>query len=72
MTRRIPITGYDLMDAQEVANAFGISRSSLNVALSSPDVYPTLAAILPAPLRMIGRSNVWLRSEIEAAIKAYS
>jgi hypothetical protein len=61
------ITGHDLMDVGEVALAFGVTESSVQVALSSPDTYPSLANRLPAPLRRIGRSWVWLRADIEAA-----
>lgn len=63
------ITGHDLMDSYEVAEAFGVTMSSLAVAMSSPEVYPTLAARLPAPLRKIGRSWVWLRADIENALE---
>lgn len=65
--RRPNITGHDLMDADEVAEAFGVARSSLHVAMSNPDVYPTLAAVLPQPIRKVGRSFVWLRYDVEKA-----
>lgn len=67
-TKRPTITGYDLMDSSEVAEAFGVSQSSLNVAMSKPDVFPALADRLPAPIRKIGKSWVWLRVDIEAAV----
>ena len=66
--RRPNITGHDLMDAYEVADAFGVSRSSMHVALSNPDVYPALAEYLPQPIRTIGRSFVWLRYDVERAV----
>lgn len=69
MTRRAPITGHDLMDATEVAAAFGVSRNTLNVAISKPDVYKALAGKLPEPLRKIGNNNVWLRSDVERAVR---
>lgn len=65
--RRPNITGHDLMDADEVAEAFGVTRSSLHVALSNPDVFPALANRLPAPIRKVGRSYVWLRYDVEKA-----
>lgn len=70
MTRRSPITGHDLMDTGEVADAFGVTKSSVQVAMSKPNVYPSLAARLPAPLRLVGNSWVWLRSDVEAALAA--
>lgn len=60
------ITGHDLMDMHEVADAFGVSLSSVRVAMSSPATFPSLAARLPAPLRQIGNAWVWLRSDVEA------
>ena len=68
MRKRPNITAHDLMDADEVAEAFGVTRSSLHVALSNPDVFPSLAARLPAPIRKVGRSFVWLRADVEAAV----
>jgi predicted DNA-binding transcriptional regulator AlpA len=65
--RRPNITAHDLMDSNEVAEAFGISTSSLRVALHNPDIYPALADQLPPPLRKIGNSHVWLRYDIEKA-----
>jgi len=62
------ITAHDLMDTTEVAKAFGVTTSSLRVALNNPDVFPALAARLPDPLRRVGQSWVWLRSEVEAAL----
>ena len=47
------ITAHDLMDAAEVAEAFGVTQSSLRVAMTS-SAYPSLSAKLPAPLRQIG------------------
>jgi hypothetical protein len=67
---RIRISAHDLMDGAEVAEAFGVKASSVNVALSSPHNYPSLAAQLPAPLRRVGNAWVWLRSDVEAAVKA--
>ena len=64
--KRPNITGYDLMDNAEVAEYLGVKQSSVLVALSQPEVYPTLAARLPAPIRKIGKSWVWLRADIEA------
>lgn len=61
------ITGHDLMDSTEVAAAFGVTMSSLQTAMSNPDIYPSLAARLPTPIRKIGRSWVWRRADIEAA-----
>jgi predicted DNA-binding transcriptional regulator AlpA len=71
-TTHPPITAHDLMDGIEVAAAFGVSQSSLQVALSVPDAFPSLAAKLPAPIRKIGRSWVWLRSDVEAALAVTS
>jgi hypothetical protein len=68
--RRPNITGNDLMDGVEVADAFGVSVNSLHVAMSRPDVYPALSGVLPAPIRKIGKSHVWLRYDIERAVKA--
>lgn len=64
----VPITAHDLMDSHEVAAAFGVKPSSLGVAMTQPAIYPTLANRLPSPLRKIGNSYVWLRSDIEAAL----
>jgi hypothetical protein len=66
------ITGHDLMDAVEVAEAFGVTKSSLTVAISRPDVFPALANRLPPPLRKVGHSYVWLRRDIEAALAVTS
>lgn len=63
------ITAYDLMDSGEVCEAFGIARSTLSVAMSRPHVVPTISDILPPPLRKIGPTWVWLRTDIEAALK---
>lgn len=62
------ITAHDLMDAAEVAAAFGVKQSSLSVAMSNPDQYPALANRLPAPLRKISGRYVWARADIEAAL----
>lgn len=59
----------DLMDAEEVAEAFGVTRSSLSVAMSKPDTFPTLAARLPDPLRRVGNSWVWLRVDVSQALR---
>jgi hypothetical protein len=67
-TKSPTITAFDLMDTTEVAEAFGVTTSSLRVALNNPDVYPTLAERLPDPLRRVGQSWVWLRAEVEAAL----
>jgi hypothetical protein len=45
------ITAHDLMDVDGVATAFGVTRSSLHVALSKPEVDAALATRLPDPLR---------------------
>lgn len=66
------ITGHDLMDVDEVAKAFGVTRSSLHVALSNPEQYQSLAKRLPDPLRRVGRSWVWARVDIEAALAVTS
>ena len=58
------------MDGTEVAEAFGVSLSSIQVALSAPTAFPSLAAKLPPPIRKIGRSWVWLRTDIEASLAA--
>lgn len=74
-TRKVvarPITAHDLMDMSEVADAFGVAMPSVRVAMSRPTVYPSLAARLPAPLRLVGTSWVWLRSDVEAALAAAS
>lgn len=63
------ITGYDLMDGTEVADAFGVTASTMRVAMYNPDTFPSLAAVLPDPLRKIGRSWVWLRADVEAALE---
>lgn len=59
-----------LLDSTEVAELLEVSQKSINVAMSSPEVSPRVARILPAPLRKIGRSWVWRRSDVEAAIAA--
>lgn len=56
----------DIMDTAEVAAHFGVSMSSINVAMSKPDLNPRLARALPQPLRRVGKSWVWRRSDIEA------
>jgi predicted DNA-binding transcriptional regulator AlpA len=66
----VKITSHDIMDVDEVAEAFGVKPSSLYVAMSNPDTFPSLAAKLPAPLRRVGRSWVWARRDVEAAVKA--
>ena len=58
----------DLMDAQEVADAFDVTKSSLSVAMSRPDGYPALATRLPPPLRKVGNAWVWRRTDVEAAL----
>jgi predicted DNA-binding transcriptional regulator AlpA len=63
------ITGHDLMDTAEVADAFGVTTSSVGVAMSKPHVFPALANRLPPPLRKIGKSWVWVRADIEDALK---
>lgn len=68
-TRRPNITGDDLMDTDEVAEAFGVAHKSVNTAMSHPHVFPTLAVRLPAPLRKVGKGWVWLRYDIEKAVK---
>jgi hypothetical protein len=60
---------HDLMDTVEVAAAFGVSVSGVQVALSAPAVNPALARKLPAPLRKIGKSWVWRRTDVEQAIR---
>lgn len=65
---RPAITAYDLMDSTEVAEHFGVAPSSVLVALSRPEVYPSLAVKLPAPIRRFGKSWVWLRADVEAAV----
>jgi hypothetical protein len=55
------------MDTSEVAAYFGVAMSSIQLALSQPDKFPSLAARLPAPMRKIGRSWVWRRVDIERA-----
>lgn len=60
----------DLMDVHEVAEAFGVTTSSVRVAQSQPDKYPALANRMPAPVRRIGRSYVWSRADVEAALEA--
>lgn len=70
MTSHPNITAHDLMDSVEVAAAYNVTQSSLQVAMSAPDSYPSLANRLPAPIRKIGRSWVWRRADIEAALAA--
>jgi len=70
--RKTRITAHDIMDADEVAEAFGVKASSLYVAMSNPDTFPSLAARLPDPLRRVGRSWVWARADVEAAVKEAS
>lgn len=53
----------DLMDTAEVAAYLGVAMSSVQVALSQPDKLPAVARRLPAPMRKIGRSWVWRRSD---------
>lgn len=67
-SKRPAITGYDLMDTAEVAEAFGVKPSSLLVAMSQPGVFPALAGKVPEPLRKVGNSWVWLRADIEGAL----
>jgi hypothetical protein len=62
------IEPHDIMDTAEVAERFGVSMSSIQVALAAPHRHPTLAARLPAPFRKIGRSWVWRRVDIESII----
>ena len=71
MTKRKPITAHDLMDATEVAEAFGVERSSIQVAMSAagPRVTPSLTRRLPAPLRKVGKAWVWSRADVEAALR---
>jgi hypothetical protein len=63
------IDAHDLMDTVEVAAAFGVSVSGVQVALSAPAVNPALARKLPAPIRKIGKSWVWRRTDVERAIE---
>ena len=65
---RSRINAHDLMDSAEVAEAFEVTRSSLSVAMSNPDVFPGLAKRLPAPIRKISGSHVWRRSDVEKAV----
>jgi hypothetical protein len=69
MPSKTRITGHDLMDSAEVAEAFGVTPSSVQVALSSPHVFPSLAKRLPEPIRKIGNRWVWVRADVEAALK---
>lgn len=62
----------DLMDSTEVAAALGVARASIQVALTRPHVHPTLANRLPAPLRKVGHSWVWRRTDVEAALAVAS
>lgn len=64
------ILPHDLMDSAEVAEAFGVSMTSIRIALTQPDTFPSLAARLPKPLRKIGRGHVWARADVEAALEA--
>jgi len=66
------VTAYDIMDTAEVAEAFGVTVSSVGVAMSFPKRYPGLAAKLPLPLRKVGSSWVWSRDAVEAALVATS
>ena len=63
------IEAHDLMDTVEVAAAFGVSVSGVQVALSVPAVNPALARKLPAPIRKIGKSWVWARADVESALR---
>ncbi len=63
------IRGDHLLDSAEVAEILGVSQSSINVAMSSPETSPKVARMLPAPIRKIGRSWVWRRSDVEAAVE---
>lgn len=56
----------DIMDTAEVAEHLGVSMSSLRVAMTTPDKHPSLAKRLPAPLRKVGASWVWVRKDVEA------
>ena len=67
--KKTRITAHDIMDVDEVAKAFGVKPSSLYVAMSNPATFPSLAARLPDPLRRVGRSWVWARTDVEAAVK---
>lgn len=70
MSKRRPnITADDLMDADEVAEAFGVAKSSLQVAMSKGNTYPALRGRLPAPIRKCGGAWVWLRYDVEKAVE---
>lgn len=72
------IAPTDVMDSAEVAEHLGVAASSIRVALTSPERHPSLARILPAPLRYIGGSStggrrgtpIWRRADIEAIDQA--
>jgi len=72
MLRRPPIQPDELMDAAEVAEALGVTLSTLRVALTRPNVAPTVALRLPEPLRKIGAAWVWRRVDVERAIQEFS
>lgn len=63
------IEAHDLLDSSEVADLLGTSQASITVAMSNPEISPRVARILPVPLRKVGGSWVWRRSEVEAAIR---
>lgn len=70
--RRPNIKPDDLMDVNEVAEAFGVSTTSIRVARSQPDKFRALADKLPEPLRMVANTWVWLRFDVEQAVRKSS
>jgi len=62
------IEPHDIMDTAEVAERLGVAMSSIQVALAAPHRHPSLAAMLPAPFRKVGRSWVWRRTDVEAVM----
>lgn len=58
----------DIMDVSEVAEAFGLSKTSIHVAITQPDKFRALADRLPPPLRKVSRAWVWRRDDIERAL----
>lgn len=69
-TRRPNISIDDLMDITQVAEAFGVTTSSVRVALNKPDQFRALADKLPAPLGKLNSSWVWLRYDVEKVVNA--
>lgn len=54
----------DLMDLGDLADWFGVARSTMRVMLADPGRHRRVDGF-PAPLRRVGGSPVWVRSDVE-------